>query len=226
MPRIKVNFAEIPDVGDFGPLPLGKYASRMHVDAYQHDAQGNYATDVNGDHVFWTTNAGDAMWKLEMELLDPAHKSRKVFDQLSFGPGGLKRVKVIYVRGGFADATDEVDLDPEDIDGTYWFIDIDRHEVATEKDGKTPRVSKYTFKAGACTCKTCKQYDGQNVNVNARIGFGGFELMPAKEAKKYAQPGGVGASTDGLCADCQKGVHHHKFEKDGCKCQAEDHPAF
>lgn len=229
MPSIKIDkdtWNNVPAPGDFGTLPIGKYPVRMKVNAYQTDGSGVPMTNGKGEPVFWTTSAGDPMWKLELEVLAPGLRGRKIFDQLSFGIGGLKRVKVLYVRGGFADETGDVNLVPEDLDGSYWNVDVDRHEIACERDGKTPKVSRYPFKRKDCTCTVCKQYDGKNVNVNARIAFAGFEPMPAKEAKQYAQPDGIGANLEGICPSCQKGRHHHQFEEDGCRCQHNDHPAF
>lgn len=228
MPSIKVNFSSVPDAGEFGPLPLGRYAARMHVDAYQHDAQGGLATNGDGEPVFWSTSAGDSMWKLEMEVLEGAAKGRKLFDQLSFGPGGMKRVKVIYKRGGFADtdADEEIELYPEDLDKTCWWIDVDRHEVAMERDGKTPRTAKRAFQRKGCACSVCTASDGQLVMVNSRIAFAGFEPMKAAEAKKFSQNGGAGASPEGICMQCQKGDHTHTEYEDKCQCSNSAHPPF
>lgn len=224
--KIKVKFADVPDSQNFGPMPLGRYPALMHIDAYQHDASGTYATDGNGDKVYWTTTAGDPKWNVEMEILDLKYAGKKILENFSFGPGGLKRMKHIYVRGGFVDENVETELTPEDLDKTYWNIDV-KHDVAMDTDGKTPKASKYTFKANGCGCKTCTTYDGKDVMVNTKVEYAGFYPMDPKEAKRYAAPvASAGTSGDGICGECKKGVHHHKFEKDNCKCQVEDHPAF
>ena len=102
MPKLKTTFKNVPENvgGDFGLLPIGRYPVRMHVDAYEHDGSG-LAKGLDGEPVFHRTNAGDEMWKLELEVLDPKYKGRKVFDQFSFGEGGLKRVWVVWSRAGF-----------------------------------------------------------------------------------------------------------------------------
>lgn len=187
---LKINFSKVADSQDFGTLPLGKYPAKLHIEAYMTDAQGGFMTNADGGKVFWSTRNGDPMWKMQFEILDPKYKDRKVFDNLIFSEKGQKRVKVLYVRGGFAegDKDEEIELEPEDLDGTNWWIDIDSHEVAQSSDG-SPRESKYAFKPNGCGCETCKANAGKMVNVNARIAFAGFNPMTAAEAKKFATGG-------------------------------------
>ena len=223
---IRVNFSEVPDSQDFGTIALGKYPAIMHVSAYQTDEQKNYMLNGNGDKVYWTTSNGDPMWKMDMEIVEGAFKGRSILDNLNFSAGGLKRVKVIWVRGGFAEADEDVELEPEDIDGTYWWIDVDRHEVNQDRQGNV-KESKYTFKAKDCKCETCRKFDGQKVNVNARIAFAGFEPMKAADVVKFkgtpAAANGAGAVA-GLCAECVKGDHSHKQGR--CPCPEQEHPPF
>jgi hypothetical protein len=215
---IKVSMKDIPDSQDFSLIPLGKYPARMKVDAYQTDQQKNFMLDGNGEKTYWQTANGDPKWNLRIEILEGPHAGREILDNLNFSSGGLKRVKVLYVRGGFGDATDEVELEPEDFDGTYWLVDVDKHEVA-QRNG-TVLEAKRAFTA-ACPCENCKANNGKMVMMNARIGFAGFEPMPAAQAAKYN-----GAATGGVCGACAKADHSHKQGANSCACPNTDHPPF
>jgi hypothetical protein len=229
---MRINFREIPDSsgGDFGTLPMGKYPALLKVDGYQHDAQGNFALNGEGKKVYWTTGAGDAKWNLMWEILN-LDGNRRLLDNLNFSKGGSKRVKVLYTRGGFAEGDEEdIDIEPEDLDGTYWWIDVDKHELRTDfARGGAVKESKYTFKAKDCKCEVCRVYDGQKVNVDARIGFAGFELMDPKDAAKFRNqsPEALRAATNApndstICMPCNMGDHSH-VALDGCPCLHVDH---
>jgi hypothetical protein len=169
---IKVNLRDTPDSQNFGPLPIGKYPCRLTIEAYQKDAQGNLMLDGDGQKTFYRSSAGDPQWKFTCTVLDGPYKGRTIKDQLTFSAGGLKRIKVLYVRGGFARGDEEsIELEPDDLDGTFWNIEIDKHEPAVKRDG-SPSLDK-----------NGKQY------VNSRIAFAGFELMDAATAARLAKNG-------------------------------------
>jgi len=233
----RYNFANIADSQDFGLIPMGRYPARLHVDAYQHDTEGNFMTDGAGDKCFWQTNKGDDLWKLTFDVLDTEHAGRKVFDNLNFSQGGLKRVKIIFMRVGYGDDY-EGELDPDDLDGSYWFINVDSHEVY--ENARSP--SKYIFKnKNGCKCETCRTYEvhpaesckvcekdgGHKVRVNAKIGFAGFDPMPAKDAAMYkaTTPGPDADPDKESCLACSENDHSHTAGK-GCPCLNIDHPPF
>lgn len=185
---VRVDFSQVKEGGgSFGPVGLGKHPARVHIDAYLKDAQGGFMLDGDGEKVFGKSKKGDIQWKMRVEILDGEHASREIHDYLTFSEGGLKRIKVLASRIGL-DITGPIDMEPEDLDGSFWIIDVDSHEVAQETNGQV-KNSKYMFKRGSCDCNCCKQWDGKAVNVNARIAFAGFELMPAAVAKQFASSG-------------------------------------
>ena len=167
---IKLNLKDTPDSGNFGPLPIGKYPCRLNIEAYQKDAQGNFMLDGDQKKCYWRSSNGDPQWKFTCTVLDGPYRTRVMKDQLTFSDGGKKRIKVLVVRAGLATGgEDDFDLEPEDLDNTYWNIEIDKHEPAVKKDG-SPALDK-----------NGKQY------INSRIAFAGFELMDAATAARLAK---------------------------------------
>jgi hypothetical protein len=229
---IHIDFSQVDDSQNFSLVPLGQYPILMHVEAYQTDEQKNFKLDADNEKVFWTTQNGDPKWNLRLEILEGPHKGVELLDNLNFSVGGLKRVKVLYVRGGFGESTDEVDLVPDDFDSTFWLANVEKHEVVLQ-NGKI-REAKRAFTSNGCLCDICKTYNGQHVYVNAKVGFAGFEPMLAAQAAKYAQPAAsAGAASGALCGLCAKGDHSTSAKKnvgrcdgEGCTCQNADHPPF
>jgi hypothetical protein len=199
------------------------------MDAYQKDAQGSLMTGPDGKPVYWRTEAGDTKWKIVWHLLD-LPDDRHVLDNLFFSAGGLKRIRTIYVRGGFATGKeDDIDLEAEDLDGTFWWIDVEHQDPADGlKEGAQLKEGKYVFKAKDCKCSTCVKYDGQKVNVYAKVGFAGMYPMKAEEMGKYLKPApaAVGGDAVTLCQECINGKHFHKSGKEGCQCEHEEHVPF
>lgn len=182
---VKVSFKDVPDAGQGGTIPLGKYSCRLHIDAYQVDEQKNPMLDGDGNKVFFRSSNQDIQWKMRAEILEGPFAGRELFDQLTFSSGGLKRIKVLASRIGL-DMTREIDMEPDDLDQSYWNCEVDRHEVAQTKGGAV-KESKFTFHRGSCVCDCCKTYDGKNVNVNSRIAFAGFELMDSETATRLSK---------------------------------------
>jgi hypothetical protein len=221
-----VNLKQVQESQDFSLIPIGRYPAKLQVDAFLHDAAGGPMLDSAGDPARRTTQNGDEMWNLEWYLLDPRYVGKKILDNLNFTPGGLKRVKVMYTRGGFAGGDEEsIDLEPEDIQGTYWWIQVDHPDPADKlKEGQSLRIAKYTHKRGACDCVTCMKYDGKNVSIFPRVGFAGMEPMKAEDVVRFVKPSANG-SVD-TCGECSQGKHWHKRSEHGCACAHEEHLAF
>jgi hypothetical protein len=232
---IRRSFKDVPDSTGFTLVSAGRHPARMHVDAYQHDAAGNFALDGAGQKVYWETSTShDPLWKLHMEILDGDHRGATVDDNLNFSSGGMKRVKVVYKRGGFATGDEEdIELEPEDLDGSCWWITVE-HEVSIDFKTKEERPRKRgEFSANGCTCATCVKYDGKDVYVQHKITFDGFEPMAAKEAAEFAKrpsPAKLRAAEQAAdvkeyCMPCNMGEHAHTLNK-GCPCLHDDHPDF
>ncbi len=149
-----VNFSQVPDRKDFSLLPIGRYAAQLVVKAYQTDGQGQFMTDGQGNKQHFLTTSGDIKWNLEWHLMEPAHKDKPpIGDSLSFG-AALWRVRMLWVRGGFAEGKeDTINLEPEDIDGSCWWIDV-MHRDPARKDGRAPKPAKRPYSA-FCTCAVC-----------------------------------------------------------------------
>lgn len=234
----KIVWSKVPDSTDFSLLPIGRYPARLEVDAYQKDQYGTPMTGADGLPRPRQTQAGDEMWNLTWHILAPGLTDRHVLDSLNFTPGGQKRVKVLYVRGGFAAGTEEeeMNLEPEDIHGSYWWIEVEHPDPASSlRQGAALKESKYTFKAGHCACDTCTKYNGQKVNVYARVPFAGMYPMAAEDMAKFlpgaATPGLLLNGLDsehaaGVCGECVGGQHWHKAGAGECKCENESHVPF
>lgn len=179
---VKVNFANVPDAGQGGTIPIGKYPCRLHIDAYQTDHEGNFMLDGEGNKVFYRSKKDDIQWKTRAEILEGPFAGRELYDYLTFSEGGLKRIKVLAARIGL-DIAGPIEMEPEDLDQSYWIVEVDKHEVAVDAQQRA-KESKYTFHRGACVCDCCKQWDGKNVNVNAKTAFAGFELMSSEQAAR------------------------------------------
>jgi hypothetical protein len=167
---MKINWQKVPDGSNFEPLPIGKYPCVLAVDDRQRDAQGDVMKDVDGNDATVHTNAGDEKWNIKATILDGPHAGRWVLDNLSFGEKAVKRAKIVLKRAGIIDdETTEYDAQPEELDGTYWWIDIDRHEARVNKDG-TPKLRK----------------DGKPI-VDPKVGYAGYETMSPQDAKRYRE---------------------------------------
>src|SRR6266851_6673408 len=222
---VHVSFANVSDQQDFSLVPIGRYSARLKVDAYQTDSNGQPMTDSNGQPAMFRTGNGDTKWNLTWTILDGPCKDRKILDNLNFSGGGLKRVKVMYVRGGFAEGNEEeIDLEPDDLDNSCWWIEVEHPDPA--RDNYEPKESKYTFDKKLCRCSTCLKYDGKKINVFARVGFAGMELMKPAEAVKYQAGAATQNGAAGLCGECGAGKHWHKEGQGGCQCDNTDHIPF
>lgn len=166
---MKINWGLVPDAENFEPVPIGRYPAILKVDNLKRDQQGNAMTDAEGKPAIRTTNAGDEMWHLEAHILEGKQIGRYIYDQISFGEKALKRAKVILSRAGIIEGDETYDCQPDELDGTYWWIEVDRHEARMNRDG-TPKLTKA----------------GKPI-VDPRIAFAGFEAMSPPDAKKYGE---------------------------------------
>ena len=92
MPRI--DFSKIDDVQDFSPIPAGTYQVKV--------------ADVEET----TTQNGDPMWKMVLQVTKGEHEGRRLFDNLVFTERALSRVKLVCSSLG-ADVIGAVDLTPD-----------------------------------------------------------------------------------------------------------------
>lgn len=182
MPR--VNFANVADNTEFEVLPLAKYACVLAVSNEQKDSSGQVMKDAENNPAISHTSAGDEKWDIKATILDGKHTGRWIRDNLSFGEKALKRVKIVFMRAGIIEGDEQHDCEPGELDGTYWWVEVDRHEARTNKDG-TPKLRK----------------DGKPI-LDARVGFAGYEPMTPQEAKRYRESyAGWLAKKNGQAAD-------------------------
>jgi hypothetical protein len=222
----RYDFATIADSKDFDLVPLGEYPARLHVDAYQHDSAGNEMLDGAGERICWQTRNNDDMWKLKWGIVNTMYAGNNLLDNLNFSSGGLKRVKIMFVRCGYAEDY-KGELDPDDVDGTYWTIAVDSHELAVTKGGGVTEAKREFRNKLDCKCSTCVGADGKKVMVNARVGFAGFQPMELKDAAMYKNttPGPIGPDDKANCLACAEGDHSHQAGK-GCPCMSVEHSPF
>lgn len=167
MPR--VAFGQVEDHKEFEPIPIGKHPCVVAVTNVQTDSEGNPMKDAEGNPAIRHTNAGDESWNVKATILDGKHIGGFLFDNLSFGAKAVKRVKVIFSRAGIIEGDETHDCEPGELDGTYWWLEVDRHEARINKDG-TPKLGK----------------NGKPL-TSAKIGFAGWYPMDPKDAKKYRE---------------------------------------
>lgn len=104
MPRI--NFNDVPEAGEFSPLPEGRYLCSVD----------NIEEDVTRDN--------DEMWKVKFRVEEGPHKGRYLFDNMVFSAKAMSRVKLICSRLGI-DVSGEVDLQPNMLIGREVLIDVE-----------------------------------------------------------------------------------------------------
>ena len=167
---MKINWSRVADSSNFEPLPIAKYPCVLAVTNKQVDAQGGAVKDADGNAATLHTNAGDEKWDIKATVLDGTHTGRWVLDNLSFGEKAVKRAKIVLKRAGIIDdETTDYDAQPEELDGTYWEIEVDRHEARMNKDG-TPKLRK----------------DGKPI-VDPRVGYAGYTPLSPQDAKRYRE---------------------------------------
>lgn len=166
----KINWSKVEDnSANFEPLPINKYPCVLSVDNRQRDTQGNVMTNGDGQPAILHTKSGDEKWSIKATVLDGPHVGRWVTDNLSFGKA-VKRAKIVLMRAGIIDEnTTDYDASPEELDGTYWWVDVDKHEVRMNEDG-TPKLRK----------------DLKPI-LDPKVGFAGYTPLTAQEAKKYRE---------------------------------------
>ena len=123
MPRI--NFKNVDDVKDFGPLPEGTYLCRL---AEVEEAETRY---------------GDPMWKLRLEVAAGPYLGRYIFENMPLSNAGLPRVKLICHCLGI-DTSGEVDLTPAMLKGRTCQVAVEIEEYEDEK-GRTKRRNVVPF---------------------------------------------------------------------------------
>jgi hypothetical protein len=164
-----VNFGQVKDNQEFEPLPIAKYPCVLAVTNIQTDSNGEVVKDIDDQPAIMHTKGNDEKWEIKATILDGKHTGRWIRDNLSFGEKAVKRVKILFQRAGLIEGDETYDCEPAELDGTYWWVDIDRHEPRKERDGK-PKMRK----------------DGKPI-TDARVGFAGYAPMTPQEAKRYRE---------------------------------------
>ena len=165
----KVNFGKVEDRQEFEPVPVGKYACVLAVDNVQRDTQGNPMTDADDKPILRQTRAGDESWSIKATILDGKYTGRWIQDNLSFGEKALKRVKAVFKRLGIIEGDEDHDCSPDELDGSYMWVEVGSLEQAKNRDGM-PKVRK----------------DGKPM-LNPKVAFVGYTMMDAKEVKRYRE---------------------------------------
>jgi hypothetical protein len=111
----KVNFSQVDDLPDFEPLPDGRYLCRIN------------------DIKVASTQSGDEMWKLSLEVLRGEWAGRRIFDNLVFSEKALSRVKLVCSSLG-VDVSGEVILEPSTIMGKRCWVEV-RTEEYVDAEG-------------------------------------------------------------------------------------------
>ncbi len=80
-----VDFTEV-EVAEFDPIPRGRYAVRV-VEVEEREGQ----------------ESGLAYFNMQYEVIEGDHEGRKVFDNLSFSPKALWRLKGFLLAAGYTE---------------------------------------------------------------------------------------------------------------------------
>ena len=90
-----------------------------------------------------STQYGDEMWKLRLEVVEGEHAGRYLFDNIAFSTKGLGRVKLVCSRLGI-DVSGELDLTPDMLEGREVLVtaEIEDYEDAA---GKTKQRNHVPF---------------------------------------------------------------------------------
>ncbi|MGA9884091.1 MAG: hypothetical protein WBQ34_10260 [Candidatus Acidiferrales bacterium] len=166
---MKINWSRVADSSNFEPLPIAKYPCVLAVTNKQVDAQGGAVKDADGNAATLKTVAGDEKWRVKATVLDGPYIGRWITDNLPFSEAGLKRTKIVLTRAGIIDdETTDYDAQPEELDGTYWWIGT-KQEARLNAD-KTPKLTK----------------DLKPI-IDTKIEYAGYEPMSPQDAKRYRE---------------------------------------
>ena len=121
-----VDFSEVDTAQDYSLLPDGEYLCRI---------------DSIDDTM--TTNAGDAMWNLQMVVDDGDYQGRKVFDKIAFSRAALPRVKLLCEQLGL-DVNGVSILEPERLIGRAVHVTVEIQSY-TDRYGEEKQTNKVTF---------------------------------------------------------------------------------
>lgn len=121
----KVNFGDVDDAQDFSPAPAGKYP--MVVDSIE----------------VRESSGGDEQWALTLLIADGEFEGRKVWDNLTFSPKGVNRVKIAYKAAGY-ETDHERNCKPKDLEGKAMLVDV-VVESYVANDGTEKKRNKVTY---------------------------------------------------------------------------------
>lgn len=112
---VKINFDDVPESQDWGPIPEGKYLCMVN----------------SVEEKF--TNNGDGMWVIELKIVEEGRQNGKtVRDRIVFSERALPRARDFMEALGL-DVRGEVEIDPDDIMDKVVVVDIIQEKYFSEK---------------------------------------------------------------------------------------------
>jgi hypothetical protein len=115
----QVNFTQVTEKNSSGklpPIPEGRYRVRVE--------------DIKER----TSQAGNETWGLKLVVTAGPQKGRVVWDNITFSPEALGRVKLVCSRLGL-DVSKDIFIKPEDLKNREVFIET-QVDTYTNKEGK------------------------------------------------------------------------------------------
>ena len=109
-----IDFSQIDDVPDFSPLPDGKYRCKL-VEVEETSTQN-----------------GDEMWRLTLEVEAGEFRGRRIFDNMVFSKAAEQRVKLIC-RGLALNVAGKLTLTPGVVEGRSCYVTV---TTESYEDGK------------------------------------------------------------------------------------------
>jgi hypothetical protein len=105
----KVDFSNVSDE-EFPLIPEGKYLCKNEKVTPTKTKDGQFD-----------------MWKLKHVITEGDFKGSVIFDNMTFNPNGLGRIKKLYSALGY-DTSISKDCEPSDIEGGVFYVNI-KHET-------------------------------------------------------------------------------------------------
>jgi hypothetical protein len=127
MPRM--NFDKVEEVGDYSPLPEGKYP----VKVYECEEK--------------QSQAGNETWNIKMEVVEGEFKGKRIFDNITWSDKAFPRTKLVLSRLGLP-VKGEIDYQPDDLVDQTAIVEVEIEEFVSEDDVgniKKKKRNKVTF---------------------------------------------------------------------------------
>lgn len=110
-----IDFSDVPDNGDYSPLPDGWYECRLENVVPREGKNGEF-------------------YSLEFVVEKGKLAGRKIFDSMHFTENALGRVKLICARLGM-DVTGRVEISPQKLEGRRVMVQVAGTEEYINKEG-------------------------------------------------------------------------------------------